>query len=71
MTIARTKTPKLIRYVSPFGSPAWMTREQAQPHLDADDARWCWLQEIEAETGDKVISDHQRQIGAPRMEHLQ
>jgi hypothetical protein len=67
---ARPKAPKLIRYVSPFGSPAWMTREQAQPHLDADDARFVWLQEVERETGCKVLSEHERQIGAPRMEHL-
>ena len=65
-----TKAPKLIRYVSPFGTPAWMTREQAAVHLKADDARYVWLQEIERETGDKVLSDRERLIGAPRMEHL-
>jgi hypothetical protein len=46
---ARTKAPRLIRYVSPFGSPAWMTREQAQVHLVADDARFVWLQESKPE----------------------
>lgn len=61
---------KLVRYVSPFGSPAWMTRDEAQHYLDEDDAHWLEFLEIERETGCKILSEHQRAIGPPRMEHL-
>lgn len=63
------RKPQLVRYVSPFGSPAWMTREEAARHLAADDARWCRLQDAIRETGDRgIISPQQREIGAPRIE---
>ena len=58
----------LVRYISPFGSPAWMSPEAAQRLLIEDDSLWLYLQEVEAETGHRVTSEHQRQIGAPRIE---
>lgn len=53
---------QLVRYVSPFGSPAWMTREQAQTHLEEDDRRWL----LHQEAGN--LSEWQREIGPPRIE---
>jgi len=35
---------KLVRYVSPFGTPAWMTRERAQALLEEDDQRYVKYQ---------------------------
>lgn len=58
----------LVRYVSPFGSPAWMSRDRALAHLNIDDRRWVWYQHVEAMTGNPMISDEQRTIGAPRIE---
>lgn len=53
---------KLVRYVSPFGSPAWMSREEAERHLAEDDARWCEWQEL------GILSEHHIEIGPPRIE---
>lgn len=64
----KTKHVPQVRYVSPFGSPAWMTREEAQRYLDEDDARWMRLLDIERETGEVIRSAAQRAIGAPRIE---
>lgn len=55
----------LVRYVSPFGSPAWMIPEAAQAHLAEDDARWLRYQAAEA------LSAEQRQTGPPRIERGQ
>lgn len=59
---------KLVRYVSPFGSPAHMPREVAERYLREDDDLWCELQAVERETGQKIIADFQRKIGPPRIE---
>jgi hypothetical protein len=56
------KPPKLVRYVSPFGSPAHMTREEAERYRAQDDKLWLDLQEIGA------LSDRQREIGAPHIQ---
>lgn len=56
------RAPKLVRYVSPFGSPAWMSREEAERYLAEDDKRWLEWQSI------GMLSDHQKQIGPPRIE---
>lgn len=53
-----------VRYVSPFGSPATMRREQAEALLVEDDRRWLDYQEAGA------LSDAQRAVGCPRIEEL-
>jgi hypothetical protein len=58
----------LVRYISPFGSPAWMTRTQAEFHLRQDDARWCHYLRIEQATKCPALSEQQRLIGPPRIE---
>lgn len=52
----------LVRYVSPFGSPAWMSRERAQALMVEDDRLWLLFQEA------GNLSEEQRQIGPPRYE---
>lgn len=54
---------RLVRYVSPFGSPAWMSREEAATHLEEDDRLYLDLVEIGA------LTDAQRRVGPPRIEH--
>ena len=53
---------KLVRYVSPFGSPAWMPLAEAERHLAEDDRLWLDLSEVGA------LSAAQRQISPPRIE---
>ena len=53
---------KLVRYISPFGSPAWMPRERALKLLEEDDARWLKYQRL------GMLSDEQRASGGPRIE---
>lgn len=66
MARKKTKTTKkgeqLVRYVSPFGSPAWMTRAKAREHLAEDDARYVRWQKL------GILSEEQRRVGAPRIE---
>lgn len=57
-----TARVELVRYVSPFGSPAGMTRAAALELLEADDARWIRYQAVGA------LSEHQRAVGPPRIE---
>lgn len=52
----------LVRYVSPFGSPAWMTRERAQALLADDDARYVEWSQL------GLLSAAHRRIGPPRIE---
>jgi hypothetical protein len=66
----KRKPPRLVRYVSPFGSPAWMTRDQADVHLAEDDARWMRLEEVEAEGAGPMLTPRQRAIGPPRIEYV-
>lgn len=61
-TKKRTAAPRLVRYVSPFGSPAWMPREQATRLLAEDDARYLLHQDAGA------LSEDQRRVGPPRIE---
>lgn len=51
-----------VRYVSPFGSPAWMTREKAERLLAEDLERYDRNYEL------GVLSDAQRAVGSPRIE---
>lgn len=60
----------LVRYVSPFGSPAWMSRDRALDLMEADDKRWVWYHSVESMTGNPMLSDEQRAIGAPRIERV-
>ncbi len=61
--------PKLVRYVSPFGSPAWMPRARAEELLYEDDKRYLFLQELEREGAGPMLTDRQRfEIGPPRIE---
>lgn len=62
VTVTRKRKP-LVRYCSPFGSPAWMTSEQALSLLAEDDRRWLYYQQAGA------LSPDQRRHGAPRIEH--
>lgn len=57
-----TKRPALVRYISPFGSPAWMTEEEARGHLVADARFWEELSRI------ALLSAREREIGPPRIE---
>ena len=52
----------LVHYISPFGSPAWMTAERAQELLVEDDDRWLQYQAA------GNLSEAQRLIGPPRIE---
>jgi hypothetical protein len=56
------KQEKLVRFVSPFGTPAWMTREKAQEYLEDDDRRWVLYGQ------QNLLSEEQKQIGPPRIE---
>lgn len=66
MTAARPGL--LVRYVSPFGSPAWMTRECAERYLAEDDDLYQFMCLVERETGCRLLADFQRRIGPPRIE---
>jgi hypothetical protein len=56
-------TVKQVRYVSPFGSPAWMSREDAERYLAEDDELWIELSAL------GLLTPRQREIGPPRIEH--
>lgn len=56
------KRVPLVRFVTPFGSPGWMPREQATRLLEEDDRRWL----LHQSAGN--LSEHQKQIGPPRIE---
>lgn len=59
---ARTRVERLVRYVSPFGSPAWMRREQAEALLRVDDRRWLRYEAL------GILTPEQREVGLPRIE---
>lgn len=50
-----------VRYTSPFGSPAWMPREEAEGYYREDDSLWLLLVECDA------LTTGQREHGAPRI----
>jgi hypothetical protein len=58
----RAKVPALVRYCSPFGSPAWMPEADAQRHLEEDDQRWVEWSRLD------MLTERQRQHGPPRIE---
>jgi hypothetical protein len=53
---------QLVRYISPFGTPAWMLREKAERHLAEDDARWLLYQKA------GNLSAYNLRVGPPRIE---
>ena len=65
-----TKTPDRVRYVSPFGSPAYMPRDVAERYMADDDARWLRYLAAEQQGAGQMLTDQQRQIGPPRIEPL-
>lgn len=58
--MARTVT--LVRYVSPFGSPATMQLDAASFHLERDLALWDELEEI------GLLDERSLRIGRPRLD---
>lgn len=58
----KTKAAPLVRYVSPFGSPAWMPLERAEALLAEHDAHWL----LNQRAGN--LSPEQIRIGPPRIE---
>lgn len=56
------RIPRLVRYISPFGSPAWMTEERAEKYRQRDDDRWLRYQAA------GMLSEEQRKVGPPRIE---
>ena len=43
LVMARKRREPLVRYLSPFGTPAWMPRERALALLEDDDRRYVKL----------------------------
>lgn len=62
------RKPKLVRYVSPFGSPAWMPRERAEEYMRQDDRLWLFLQQCEAEGAGPLRTPRMLDIGPPHIE---
>ena len=52
----------LVRYLSPFDAPRWLSRLAALEFLEQDERRWSWLEELE------MISDSQFAAGPPHIE---
>jgi hypothetical protein len=68
--VSRARRPALVRYVSPFGSPAWMTRDRAEQLLAEDDRRYEWLAAVSSEVGEDLLGARARREGPPRIEVL-
>ena len=60
-----SKQERLVSYVSPFGSPAWMPRDRATELMEQDDERWVRFTKAEALTGCRILSEAERQVGPP------
>ena len=62
--MAKPKVRKVpfVRYVSPFGSPASMTRPEAEKYLAEDTKRYERYDRLD------ILTKGQRQIGPPRIE---
>ena len=55
---------RLVRYISPFGGPALMTRHAASRLIAEDDARWVVFYAA------GKLNDEQREVGPPRIEQV-
>lgn len=63
--IGRLRKPKdLVRYSSPYGSPATMARARAEKHFEEDDKRWLQDQQV------GNVDESMRRHGPPRIEEL-
>ena len=56
------RSDPLVRYVSPFGYPAWMTRRRAEQRLALDGRRWQRYLSI------GCLTQRERDLGPPRIE---
>ena len=52
-----------VNYFSPFSAATRMPASQAETYLEQDNRRWRRLEELE------MVSDTQRAVGPPRIEH--
>ena len=58
----RATHQNLVHYITPFRSPAWMPRLEAQAVMEKDERRWLRLEELE------MVSVAQRAVGPPHIE---
>ena len=58
---ARQKPKSLVLYISPFGTPDWMSPGQAKKHLEVDERRYVMYRES------GLLTERQRQIGPPHI----
>ena len=56
------RSEPLVRYVSPFGFPAWMTRRRAERRLALDGRRWQRYLSV------GCLTQRERDLGPPRIE---
>jgi hypothetical protein len=56
------RSEPLVRYVNPFGYPAWMTRRRAERRLALDDRRWQRYLAV------GCLTRREREVGPPRIE---
>jgi hypothetical protein len=56
------RSEPLVRYVSPFGAPEWMTRRGAERRRSLDDRRW------QRYLGIGCLTQRERELGPPRIE---
>jgi hypothetical protein len=56
------RSEPLVRYVSPFGYPAWMTRRRAERRLVLDARRWRRYHSV------GCLTQREQEIGAPRID---
>jgi hypothetical protein len=60
--VTARRQPRLVRYVSPFASPAWLTEDHALALLAEEAALYEALRSADG------LSPRQRQLGEPRIE---
>jgi hypothetical protein len=56
------RSDPLVRYVSPFGYPAWMTRRRAEQRLAREGLRWQRYLAV------GCLTPRERALGPPRVE---
>jgi hypothetical protein len=52
----------LVRYVSPFGYPAWMTRRRAEQRMARDGRRWQRYDTV------GCLTPREREVGPPHID---
>jgi hypothetical protein len=58
----RTAHGDLVQYLSPFDTPRWLSRLQAEGFLERDERRWLRLEDL------GMVSDSQLAAGPPHIE---